>query len=165
MNKLNIGIIGIGGRIGKMHHESLMRNPGKVNITAVCDIEKHHAYFFAGLTGADSYTGHKKFLGRSDIDTVFILTPSNTHYELAIDCAEAKKNIFCEKPITDTLKKAEEIVEAINKNKVKYQLGYQRRSDPAYAEAKKLVEEDKIGKLLLFKSTSKDPFPVTFMGM
>lgn len=159
MKKINAGIIGVGGRIGKMHMESLMRMLHKVDIVGICDLVEKSADYFAGLCGAEAFTDYKKMLARNDIDTIFIMTPSNTHYELTIDSAHAGKNIFCEKPVADTLEKSEEIVRVISETGVKYQLGYQRRFDPAYAEAKKLVDAGKIGKPLLFKSTSRDPFP------
>jgi len=159
MKKINAGVIGVGGRIGKIHMESLMRMPHKVNIVGICELVKKSADYFAGLCGAEAFTDYKKMLESDDIDTVFIMTPSNTHYEITIDSARAGKNIFCEKPVAETLEKSEEITRVIKETGVKYQLGYQRRFDPAYAEAKKLVDAGKIGKPLLFKSTSRDPFP------
>jgi myo-inositol 2-dehydrogenase / D-chiro-inositol 1-dehydrogenase len=159
VKKINVGIIGVGGRIGKMHIENLMRMQHKVNIVGVCDLIEESSDYFAGLCSGESFTDYSKMLKRNDIDTVFILTPSDSHYDISIASAKAGKNIFCEKPLAETMEKAEKIANVINDTKVKYQPGYQRRFDPSYYEAKQLIDAGKIGKPILFKSTSRDPFP------
>ena len=95
MKKINAGVIGVGGRIGKMHMENLMRMQHKVNIVGVCDLVKESSNYFAELCGGESFTNYKEILERDDIDTVFILTPSHTHHDITIDSAMAGKNIFC----------------------------------------------------------------------
>ena len=78
---------------------------------------------------------------------------------MVIAAAKAKKAIFCEKPLTLDLDEGEAMEAAIAKNRVFFQLGFMRRFDKAYAAAKKKIEAGVIGTPIVFKSTSKDPFP------
>jgi predicted dehydrogenase len=158
LEKIKIGVIGV-GRLGPVHIKNLMRLNSKAKIIAVCDLENDLANYYAKITGTIPYNDYKIMLENEDIDAVFIITPTNKHDFIVKDCAEAKKHIFCEKPMAETLEKAIEMEKYIKKAKVKFQVGYMRRFDNAYTEAKRLVDEGKIGKPLVFKATSRDPFP------
>ena len=158
MERVGIGVIGV-GRLGSVHVENLMRLTAKSKIIAICDLIEDRAKYFADLSGAIPYLNHEKMLENKDIDAVLVVSPTHLHSQMVKDCVAAGKHIFCEKPIAETLEKAMDVVECVIKTKLKFQVGYMRRFDPAYAGAKKLVDEGRIGKPLMFKATSRDPFP------
>ena len=158
MEKVRVAIIGV-GRIGPTHIENLMRLSNKVKVVAVCDLIEERANNNAKIAGANPYIDYKKMIGKEEIDAVYVTTPTNQHDYVVKDCAEAGKDIFCEKPIAENLEKAVEMCEYVRKYNVRFQIGYQRRFCDEYIAAKKLIDAGKIGRPLVFKSTSKDPFP------
>jgi len=93
------------------------------------------------------------------VDAVVVMTPTKYHGEVVIAAAKAKKAIFCEKPLTLDLEEGAAMEAAVAKNHVFFQLGFMRRFDKAFAAAWKKIREGAIGTPIVFKSTSKDPFP------
>lgn len=158
MDVIKIAVIGV-GRIGPVHIKNLLRFPNKAKVVAVCDLIKERANLNAQIADAVPYLDYKKMLEKEKIDAVYITTPTNQHDYIIKDCVLAGKNIFCEKPITENMNKAKEAVDYIKKSKVKFQIGYQRRFCDEHQAAKKLIDEGRIGKPLIYKSTSRDPFP------
>ena len=158
MKKVKLAVIGV-GRIGPVHIENLMRLSSSAVITAVCDLTEERANKNAKVAGAKAYLDYKKMLENEEIDAVYVTTPTNQHDYIVKDCANAGKHIFCEKPIAENLKKATEMVKCAKSNNIKLQIGYQRRFCDEHTGAKKLIDAGKIGKPLIFKATSKDPFP------
>ena len=89
---------------------------------------------------------------RPDIDAVDIVTPPNTHAEIAVAAAEAGKHIFCEKPFTVTVEEAERALEAVQRAGVKHMLGFNYRRVPAIGLAKQLIESGRLGKIYHFRA-------------
>lgn len=92
-------------------------------------------------------TDWRKVVEREDIDMIDIATPPNTHKEIAIEAAKNGKIVFCEKPLTTNLKDAYEMLEIVEKYKVKHAICFNYRKLPAIGLAKKLIDEGKIGKI------------------
>ncbi|MBI5712632.1 MAG: Gfo/Idh/MocA family oxidoreductase, partial [Chloroflexi bacterium] len=67
------------------------------------------------------------------------------------------KQIFCEKPLALTLKECDEALAAVEKAKVKLQIGFMRRYDPACVAAKQQIDSGAIGTPVMFKSMGRDP--------
>jgi myo-inositol 2-dehydrogenase/D-chiro-inositol 1-dehydrogenase len=76
-----------------------------------------------------------------------------------IEAASAGKHIFCEKPIALEMDKIDEALSAVRKADVKLQVGFNRRFDPGFQRAKRLVESGKIGVPQLLRISSRDPQP------
>jgi myo-inositol 2-dehydrogenase / D-chiro-inositol 1-dehydrogenase len=155
MNKLTVGVIGA-GRIGKLHTDNLLRMPN-VTIKAIADpyIDKS----WADSRSLNAITNVDGIFSDSEIDAVFILSPSTLHAEQIIKAARAGKHIFCEKPIALAPAKIEEAIKAADDAKVKLQIGFNRRFDPDFRRLKEAVESGKIGELYMIKIISRDPGP------
>lgn len=98
--------------------------------------------------GWKSYeTDWRKLLERDDIDLIDIVTPNNTHAEMAIAAAEAGKHVICEKPLAMTVEEAERMAEAVKRNGVVHMISHNYRFSPAVQYAKKLIEEGRLGKI------------------
>lgn len=75
------------------------------------------------------------------------------------EAAEAKKHIFCEKPVSFSLDETSEALAAVRKHGVTLQVGFNRRFDPHFKKIKTIVENGEIGTPHLLKITSRDPEP------
>ncbi|HOK79271.1 MAG TPA: Gfo/Idh/MocA family oxidoreductase [bacterium] len=92
-------------------------------------------------------TDWKKIISRSDIDLVDITTPPDEHKDIAVEAAKEGKIVFCEKPLANSLKEGYEMLEAVEKYKVKHAICFNYRKLPAVGLAKKLIEQGKLGKI------------------
>jgi myo-inositol 2-dehydrogenase/D-chiro-inositol 1-dehydrogenase len=88
-----------------------------------------------------------------------ICTPTNQHYQMILDAAEAGKHIFCEKPIDLSVEKIGVINERVNHCGVRMMVGFNRRFDPNFLKVREMVREGKIGTPHLVRITSRDPAP------
>jgi predicted dehydrogenase len=148
--RLRVGVIGCGG-MGTNHMKTLlkMRESDNVEIVAVCDVYQKRLEQAAELTGAKTYKDYRNLLQDKNIDYVLITTPEHWHFQMAMDAVEAGKDIYCEKPMTQTVEQAKKLVEKIKKTGVKMQVGVQGMSDDSYETAHKYVQEGALGKVVL----------------
>lgn len=159
MNKVNIGIIGC-GRIGKLHAENLVRNISRANVIAIADVFADKIKSWANELGIENiYSDYHDILNNDKIDAVLICSPTNTHSKITIEAAQAKKHIFCEKPIDYDIDKINEALTAVRKAGVKFQVGFNRRFDHNFSAVKEAVSDGKIGQVHIVKVTSRDPNP------
>jgi predicted dehydrogenase len=84
------------------------------------------------------------------IDIIDIVTPNDSHAEIAIAAARAGKNVLCEKPLALNLKQAEAMFAAVQKAKVTHMVCHNYRRVPAIAQAKKLIAEGALGEIYHF---------------
>ena len=155
--RLGVGIIGLGrmGRIYASHLAALAR----VEIVSVSDVMLDRAEEIADEFNAGSWTtDYHDLLADSDVQAVFVTSPTSTHREVVMAAAEAGKAIFCEKPMALTLEDTDQMIAAIQRHSVVFQAGFMRRFDRAYAAAKQRIEAGAIGKPVTFKSIGRDPF-------
>ncbi|HZT43710.1 MAG TPA: inositol 2-dehydrogenase [Chthonomonadaceae bacterium] len=156
---IRVGVIGA-GRIGKIHVENLSyRVPGAA-LAAIADVnlpaaQEMAARFKIPMAVAD-YTA---LLTESNIDAVAICSPSDTHARLIVEAAQAGKHIFCEKPIDYELDKIDAALEAVSQAGVKLQVGFNRRFDVNFANARQMVAEGNVGDPHILRITSRDPEP------
>jgi predicted dehydrogenase len=105
-----------------------------------------------------AYFSHQEINGDPEVDAVVVTATTGNHKEIVIDAALNGKPVFCEKPMTLNLKEAREMKEVIQKTGVFYQQGYMRRFDKGHAAAKKKIEDGVIGKPVVFRGSSRDPY-------
>lgn len=159
MEKIRFGVVGI-GNMGRTHTGNIQRSPGG-EVIAACHYNPDKVKDFCAEFGiANGYTDLREMLENPDVDAVLIATGADTHREICLAACAAKKHIFCEKPLAKTLEDCREI-EAAAKNAGKcFTVGFMRRFDPSYAEAKEKIREGAIGRPILFKGVSLDPASV-----
>ena len=155
--KLRIGIIGA-GRIGKLHANNLVNRVPGAEVAAISDVFVDSAKQLAEQLGVETYhQDYKKIIDDPTIDAVYICSSTNTHSPISIEAARAGKHIFCEKPIDHDLDKIREVLEAVKKAGVKYQVGFNRRFDRNFKHVQEVVKAGGIGDVHLVKITSRDP--------
>lgn len=103
------------------------------------------------------YTDYREALARPDIDAAIIVTPTFTHAEIATCAAQHGKHIMLEKPMATTLDECAAIDRAVEKHKVKLQVGFMRRFDPAFLQAKEHLASGEMGRVMMIKSTGRGP--------
>ncbi len=110
--------------------------------------------------GPDPYNDLRELLARDDVDAVLIATGDNWHGPATVMAAKAGKDIYCEKPISKTIREARAMVEAVRRYDRVAQIGLQQRSTPEFIKASRLVRDGRIGKVKIvyvaFPGTSSD---------
>jgi scyllo-inositol 2-dehydrogenase (NAD+) len=157
MNRLRIAVVGL-GPMGQVHasniakipqaylHAVASRRPDVAQETAQC----YHATRF--------YSDYDQLFSDPDLDAVVIATGCAEHPQHIIQAARHGLHIFTEKPIGFTLETIDQALAAVQEAGVHLQVGFMRRFDPGYAAAKKKIDEGAIGRPLMFKGVSRDPF-------
>ncbi|HLU22306.1 Gfo/Idh/MocA family protein [Lederbergia graminis] len=117
-------------------------------LQAICGRQEEDLKQAAEKMGWNSYeTDWRKLIERDDIDLIDIVTPNNSHAEIAIAAAKAGKHVFCEKPLALTLEQSKEMLKAVQENGVIHMINHNYRFSPAIQMAKKLIDEGRLGKI------------------
>ena len=154
---LKVCLIGC-GRAGMIHARNYKNKIENARITAVADAVEEAAKAAAEELGVEKcFSDYKEILSDPEIDAVIVVAPTNLHKQIVIDCAAAGKHIFCEKPMAMTVEECDEMIAACDRHKVKLQIGFMRRFDASFREAKRLVEEGAIGELVQIHSNTRGP--------
>ena len=149
-----IGCIGTGDRWKQVI-------PGGMNfgdVAATCDVDANHlaegkkictdTQAKRGVNREiDTYEDYRKILDRKDIDIVTIITPDHWHSKIAIEAMQAGKDIYCEKPLTESIHEARALVAAVRKYQRVFQTGSMQRSSKEFRIACELVRNGVIGKI------------------
>jgi myo-inositol 2-dehydrogenase/D-chiro-inositol 1-dehydrogenase len=93
------------------------------------------------------------------VDAAVIVTPTNTHAPLIKRCLDAGMAVFCEKPIAIGIPETREIVAHVERTKGRLQIGFQRRFDAGYREARESLSDGKLGPVYSFLMVSCDRLP------
>ncbi len=152
-NNFNIGLIGY-KFMGKAHsfaykNANLFFNlPVNIVMKTLCGRHEKPLKIACEQFGWESIeTDWKKVVRRQDIDLIDIVTPPNFHKDIMIESAKEGKIVFCEKPLSTSLSDSYNMLEIVEKYKVKHAVSFNYRKLPAVALAKKLIAEGKIGKI------------------
>ncbi len=154
MKPLNIAMIGA-GRMGQTH-AAVLKTLLEVRITHIVDFVPENAQKVAEIFDA-SVSSEAEVLANPDVDAVFITTPTPAHAASIKQAAKAGKAIFVEKPLAHDLDSCAEVAEAVEKAGVPCQVGFMRRFDPAYLEAKRRIDAGELGTPENFRAISRDP--------
>ena len=142
--KVRIGIIG-GGGIVRAHLPRLKERSELVDVVAVSDVNPQAAQGTAEEFSIPRFsTDYKEWL--DEVDAVVIGVPTHLHASIGIDCANAGKHIFMEKPMTRTMQQTEDLLAAVEKSGVQLQVGFVRRFDTEWMTWRELILENKIGR-------------------
>jgi len=159
MAKLNIGLVGV-GRLGRVYARDLSTRIASTRLTAIADTDKATLERVRDEFGVPhAYLDSAELFRDPSVDAVVIVTPTNTHREVTAAAGAAAKPVFCEKPPSISLDDALAMRDSVEQSRMFFQLGFMRRFDSGYAAAKARVDDGAIGDPVVFKSTSRDPYP------
>jgi inositol 2-dehydrogenase len=158
MAKVGIGVVGL-GRMGSVYGSFVATQVEDARLIAVSDSRPEAVQTFVDRhSGVKSYEDYRDMLSDKDVDAVVVVTPTSTHREVVIAAAEAGKAIFCEKPTALTLQATDDMIAAVEKSGVMFQVGFMRRFDKAFAKAKQQIDAGLIGDPVTIRSIGRDPF-------
>ncbi|MBA5791855.1 Gfo/Idh/MocA family oxidoreductase [Flavobacterium sp. xlx-214] len=129
---LKIGVLGA-GHLGKIHLR-LLNQSEKYELVGFYDPSEENAKKVAAEFGYHSFNSISDLIAA--VDVVDIVTPTLSHYDCAVEAIKAKKHIFLEKPISNTVEEAEHIITLAQEYNVKGQVGHVERFNPAFKAVK-----------------------------
>jgi predicted dehydrogenase len=157
--EVGIGIVGY-GMTGRAHAyayrvaPSIRELPVQPRLRAISGRNAEAVAKAAASYGVESWTTDwRELLARPDIQIVAVCTPPGAHAEVVIAAAEAGKAVLCEKPLTTDTASAVAAVEAVRAAGVPNAIGFNYRRLPAVSLLKRLVDEGRIGEVLLWRAT------------
>jgi len=157
MERLRIAVVGL-GNMGQVHAGNVAKLPNAC-LHAVASRRAEVAQEAAERYNAERYyTDYDQLFRDPDLDAVLIATGVVEHMGHIIQAAQNGLHILTEKPIAFSLEETDRALVAVEEAGVHLQVGFMRRFDPGYAVAKKKIEEGAIGRPVLFKACSRDPF-------
>jgi predicted dehydrogenase len=146
-NVIRCGLIGCGGRFGmaRLHAQYITATPG-LEPVALCDIDPRAlAMGHEVLPDLETYSSVAAMLRKSNPDMVTIITPHNTHAQLAVQCARAGKHVVVEKPMCITVAEADRMIQAAKDNQVMLSVFHNRRFDGDFMTLRDIIGRGLIG--------------------
>ncbi len=151
-DRITLGLIGCGG-MGVANLRAVL-GFSDIQAVATCDVYEPHRQRAKERIddryendNCATYNDYRELLDRDDIDSVIIATPDHWHTRIAISACEAGKDIYCQKPLTLTIKEGRALADAVKRYGVVFQVGSQQRSSSNFRYACELVRSGKIGKI------------------
>ena len=138
--KVKVGVIGA-GHLGKHHIKHLSKHLS-VEFVGFFDLDKENAKKVSNKFSVRSFESESDLI--SAAEGISIVTPTETHYDIAVKCLKKKKDVFIEKPITSTSQEAKKIIKMAQTNKNIVQVGHIERFNPTINQLKK---SDKLASL------------------
>ena len=153
MSKLRTAVIGVGS-LGQHHARNYaeLAKEGKGEFIGVCDTNEENAKTAAEKNGCDYFTDWREILNK--VDAVSIVTPTETHCEIACAFLEKGVHVMVEKPIARTLEEADQMIAAAEKSGAKLMVGHLERFNPAMVALRPHVNNP-----LYFEIHRVSPFP------
>ncbi len=151
MAEVNVALIGY-KFMGKAHSNAYRQVrrffPDKLEprMKVICGRDRQAAEAAARQLGWEEVeTDWRRVVGRKDIDIVDVSSPGYLHCEMAVAAAQAGKHVICEKPLANTLREAQKMLQAVERAGVKHMIMHNYRKIPAVVLAKKMMEDGSIG--------------------
>ena len=151
-DRITVGMIGVGSR-GQELLEAIKKVDG-TEIVAVCDAYKGRLDRAVSRTEgrAKRYRDHHDILADSRIDAVVVASPDHWHKQQVIECLDAGKDVYCEKPLTYAVDEGHEIAAAVKRSGRLLQVGAQGISARVQQKARELVQSGKLGDVTMIRA-------------
>ena len=155
-DKIRVGLVGCNG-MGFADLRTFLGNP-QVECIALCDIDETvlnkraaDVEKIQGKKPANLYKDWRKLIENKDIDIVIVGTPDHWHCLIMTAACEAGKDVYCEKPLGNSIEECNLMVKAAQKYKRVVQVGQWQRSDPHWLSAVDFIRSGKLGKIRLVR--------------
>ena len=129
---LKIGVVGA-GHLGKIHIKCILMSD-KYQLVGFHDLNKDAARVFSKENNVPFFENYDDLI--KSVDVIDIVTPTIVHHQCALKALESYKHVFIEKPITNTIKEAKELLDLTNQVNAKFQVGHVERFNPAFTKVK-----------------------------
>jgi len=139
MDNVKVGIIGV-GYLG-MQHARIASYLEEAELKAVADIDFKKALEIGNRHGVNYYQNFEDML--DEIDAGIVATPTSEHFQVAMKLLQHGKHVLVEKPITETIEQAEQLVDVARKNGLILQVGHLERFNPAVEAVENMISDPK----------------------
>lgn len=139
MSRLRLAVIGV-GHLGRIHARLAAGIP-EIELVAVVDSRPEARDALAAETGARPVAHYRELIG--EIDGAIVATPTVTHHEVASELIRAGVHVLVEKPITPSVREAEELVQLARRRQIVLQVGHVERFNPALVSVQERLHEPK----------------------
>jgi predicted dehydrogenase len=139
MDKVKVGIIGV-GYLG-MQHARIISYLEEAELKAVADIDFKKALEIGNRHGVKYFQNYEDML--DEIDAGIVSTPTSEHFHISMNLLKNGKHVLVEKPITETIEQAEQLVDLARKNGLILQVGHLERFNPAVEAVENMISEPK----------------------
>jgi len=133
---IDFAVVGV-GNMGKNHIRVLHELQNDVELIAVSDLNEEIGKKYAHEFGCEYYKDYQNI--PQHIDAVNIIVPTSLHFEVSKYFLEKKKHVLIEKPITQTVAEAEQLIDIAHQNKLKLMVGHIERFNPTIQTIKKII--------------------------
>ena len=150
-DKIHVGLVGCNG-MGFSDLQAFLNNP-EVECVALADIDTNvlnkRAAEVEKKTGKKPkcYSDWRRLIDNKDVDVVIVGTPDHWHCLIMVAAAEAGKDVYCEKPLGNSIEECNIMVRAAQRYNSIVQVGQWQRSDPHWQDAMAFVHSGKLGKI------------------
>ena len=155
---VRIAVLGT-GRIGRMHAELLSLQVEGAALAGVYDTDAELARPVAERLRVAAAASAGELCASNEVDAIAICTTTDTHVDLIVEAAAAGKAVFCEKPLSLELAEVDRALAAVEEAGVLFQVGFNRRFDPAHQSVRDAVASGTIGDVHVVRISSRDPGP------
>lgn len=154
-DKIRVAAIGING-MGWSDLTAMLKHP-EAECVALCDVDKNVLdkrvdELKQKNIAVTTYSDYRKLLENKDIDAIIIGTPDHWHCKIMVDACAAGKDVYCEKPVGNSIVECATMVGAQKKYNKVVQVGQWQRSNKHYADAMDFVHSGKLGNVRLVKA-------------
>jgi predicted dehydrogenase len=161
---IGVAVVGLGG-IGLLHARNVMRHVAGARLVRVVDSARGLAEAAAAELDVPWSGLYDDSLADPDVRAVVIATPTPLHAEMAERAATAGAHVFCEKPLSLDVESGQRATRAARSSGVCLQVGFQRRFDPDFADAKRQIEAGEIGAVRLLRISHRNRVPPHRTGL
>ena len=138
-DKVKVGIIGV-GYLG-IQHARIISYLEEAELRAVADIDFKKALEIGNRHGVKYFQNYEDML--DEIDAGIVSTPTSEHFQISMNLLKNGKHVLVEKPITETIEQAEQLVDLARKNGLILQVGHLERFNPAVEAVENMISEPK----------------------
>lgn len=139
MDKVKVGIIGV-GYLG-MQHARIISYLEEAELAAVADVDFKKALEIGNRHGVAYYQNYEEML--DEIDAGIVATPTSEHFHISMNLLKHGKHVLVEKPITETIEQAEQLVETARSDGLVLQVGHLERFNPAVEAVENMISDPK----------------------
>ncbi|MBU1180997.1 MAG: Gfo/Idh/MocA family oxidoreductase [Pseudomonadota bacterium] len=155
MKKLRVGVVGA-GYLGKFHADKYSQMDD-VELVGIADSDRVQAETVSKKVKTNAYTDYRDLIGK--VDAVSVVVPTPAHYKVSRDFLENDIDVLIEKPITTTLREADELISISEARGLIIQVGHLERFNPAFLALKNIVKNPRFiesHRLSIFKERGTD---------
>lgn len=152
---MRVGVIGVGA-MGQ-HHVRIYNEMANVDLVGISDVSEIRVKELSSQYGVPGFNDHTALL-KQDLDAVSIAVPTTLHKQIGLDAIACGTNILMEKPVSDTIENAKDLVNAASDAGVKLMVGHIERFNPAVMKLKHIMDSGLLGKIVSISTKRVGPY-------